>query len=150
VHGSRVVLLRRSSSCWRHSCLAMWSLQKSNQTKEKYISTKKVVKEYYSNEYNISPAKPYYASDSDFSETNNKSSLANIQSQNCSSSLKGHPENVHLLTVTLNSNQIRCLLTNPYNIVYATIPVDRYLSPQLLLAHLVSGYSGKQIWKTKL
>ena len=24
--------------------------------------------EYYSNEYNISPAKPYYASDSDFSE----------------------------------------------------------------------------------
>ena len=64
------------------------------------------MKEYYSNEYNISPAKLYYASASGLSETNNKSSLANIQSQNCSSSLKGHPENVHFLTVTLNSNQV--------------------------------------------
>lgn len=140
MHGFRVELMRRSGSCWRHSCLAMRSLRKSKQTKEKYISTKKVVKDHYSDEYNITPVKPRYLSVSGLSETNNKSSLATMKSQSCSSSLKGHPGNVHFLTVTLNSNEIRCLLTNLYNVVYELIPVDCYLSPQLLLAHLVSGH----------
>mgnify|MGYP003137212143 CR=1 FL=1 len=68
-----------------------WVITESDVTKEKYINTKKVVKEYYSNEYNISPAKPYYASASGLSETKHTSSLANIPHQSCASSLKGHP-----------------------------------------------------------
>jgi hypothetical protein len=47
-----------------------WVITECDVTKEKYISTKKVVKEYYSNEYNIPPAKPYYTSASGLSETN--------------------------------------------------------------------------------
>lgn len=77
-----------------------WIITECHQTKEKYISTKKVVKEYYSNEYNIPPAKPYYASASGLINTKNKSLLANPPHQSCASSLKGHPS-----TSTTKSNK---------------------------------------------
>lgn len=80
-----------------------WIITECHQTKEKYISTKKVVKEYYSNEYNISPAKPYYTSASGLSNTKNKSLLANLPHQSCTASLKGHPTTS---TIKTNKNNL--------------------------------------------
>lgn len=80
-----------------------WIITECHQTKEKYISTKKVVKEYYSNEYNIPPAKPYYTSASGLSNTKNKSLLANLPHQSCTASLKGHPTTS---TIKTNKNNL--------------------------------------------
>lgn len=80
-----------------------WIITECHQTKEKYISTKKVVKEYYSNEYNIPPAKPYYTSTSGLSNTKNKSLLANLPHQSCTASLKGHPTTS---TIKTNKNNL--------------------------------------------
>ena len=87
-----------------------WVITESDVTKEKYISTKKVVKEYYSNEYNISPAKPYYTSASGLSSTKNKFLLANPPHQSCASSSKGRTSTS---TIKTNKNNLSVSESHP-------------------------------------